>query len=182
MLGKANSSRALLSALAQRRKCRYFLDCIPKDAKVLEIGCGCKWVGQYLLGGGWRHYVGLDLVPPADIVGDVKDWRDLPLVPGSFDAIVAFEVIEHVDCIRECFDLLKPGGRLMMTSPLPHMDWAMKILEAAGLNQKRTSPHDHLVYFRDVPLFELEQYKVPGGLSQWGIFRKPRGVNSIGQY
>src|SRR5260221_10859658 len=129
MLGNATGSRPLLSSLAQRRKCRYFLDSIPKDASVLEIGCGFKWVGQYLRGGGWRHYTGLDLVPPADIVGDVKAWRDLPLAPGSFDVIVAFEVIEHVDCIQECFDLLKPGGRLIVTSPVPDMDWLMKLLD-----------------------------------------------------
>ncbi len=41
----------------------------------------------------------------------------------SFDVTIAFELIEHVDCLQQLFDILKPGGVLMLTSPLPHMDW-----------------------------------------------------------
>ena len=48
----------------------------------------------------------------------------------------------------------------------------MKTLEAVGLNQKRTSPHDHLVYLEKVPVFASKQVKVVAGLSQWGLFVK----------
>ena len=163
----------LLSDIARRKKTRYFLDPIPKDANILEIGCGSKWVGQYLRTHGWQHYTGMDLFPPADIVGDIKRWRDLGLEPESFDVIIAFEVIEHVDCFDECFDLLKPGGKLMLTSPVPHMDWAMKMLEVLGLNQKRTSPHSNLTYFTTISKFEPIELKTKAGLAQWGIVRKP---------
>jgi SAM-dependent methyltransferase len=163
----------LLSDIARRKKIRYFLDPIPKDARILEIGCGSKWVGDYLRANGWTGYVGLDLFAPADIVGDIKNWRQLGLEPESFDVIIAFEVIEHVDCFQECFDLLRPGGKLMLTSPIPHMDWAMKLLEAVGLNQKRTSPHSNLTYFRKIPKFEPVELKTKAGLAQWAILRKP---------
>jgi len=163
----------LLSDIARRKKIRYFLDPIPKDARILEIGCGSKWVGEYLRANGWNHYTGMDLFPPADVVGDIKKWRELELQPESFDVIIAFEVIEHVDCFQECHDLLKPGGLLMLTSPVPHMDWAMKTLEALGLNQKRTSPHSNLTYFTKIPLFESVELKTKAGLAQWGILRKP---------
>jgi SAM-dependent methyltransferase len=164
---------APLSALARKKKCRYFLDRIPKDAKVLEIGCGSFWVGEYFREGGWQHYTGMDLEPPADLVGDIKQWRQLGLKPEFFDTIVAFEVIEHVDIAPESYELLKPGGLLMLTSPVPHMDWFLKILEMAGLNQRRTSPHEHQVDFRKIPKFELLQYKRVAGLAQWGILKKP---------
>ena len=162
-----------LSEYARRKKIEYFLSGVPKSARILEIGCGSRWVGEYLRANGWTHYVGADLVPPADIVGDIRNWRELGLEPASFDVIVAFEVIEHVDLVQEAFDLLKPGGQLMLTSPVPHMDWAMQILEGLGLNQKRTSPHSNLVYFENVPLFEKVALQRKAALSQWGILRKP---------
>lgn len=165
-----------LSDYAQRRKIAYFLDPTARNARILEIGCGSGWVGAYLKAHGWTNYVGLDLAPPADVVGDIRQWRRLGLEPESFDVILAFEVVEHVDCFGECYELLAPGGRLLATSPVPRMDWAMKILERLGLNQKRTSPHDHLVDFRRVPHFERKQVKIVAMLSQWGIFEKTGSV------
>lgn len=163
----------MLSDIAQRKKIAYFLDPLPKDAAILEIGCGARWVGDHLRSAGYTGYVGNDLFPPADIVGDIRKWPELGLKAESFDAIVAFEVVEHVDLFQEAFDLLKPGGRLLLTSPVPEMDWAMQLLEAVGLNQKRTSPHDHLIDFRTIPLFEPVAIRRVAGLSQWGVFRKP---------
>ena len=162
----------LLSDYARQKKIEYFLAPIPKDARILEIGCGSGWVGEYLRAGGWRHYVGLDLAPPADVVGDIKDWKQLGLRPGSFDVIIAFEVVEHVDCFQECHDLLAPGGRMLITTPRPQTDWLMRILERLGLNQKRSSPHDHLVRLADVPCFSHRTVKTIAGLAQWGVFEK----------
>jgi SAM-dependent methyltransferase len=162
-----------LSTYAQRKKIAYFLADLPKNSHILEIGCGSRWVGDYLRSNGWSHYVGADLVPPADIVGDIKAWQELGLKPASFDVVIAFEVIEHVDLVREAYDLLKPGGQLLLTSPVPHMDWAMKLLEAFGLNQRRTSPHSNLVYFDRIPLFEIVSIRNMAALSQWGVLRKP---------
>jgi SAM-dependent methyltransferase len=161
-----------LSQYAARKKLAYFLRDVPKSAAILEIGCGGGWVGRYLKEHGWDNYVGVDLVPPADIVGDILRWRELQLCRSSFDVILAFEVVEHVDCFEACYELLKPGGRLMVTTPVPHMDWAMKTLEWLGLNQKRTSPHDHLVYLDQVPYFEGRMLKTVARLAQWGIFVK----------
>jgi SAM-dependent methyltransferase len=162
----------LLSRYAAAKKINYFAQRIPKSAHILEVGCGSGWAGQYLRQNGWKNYVGLDLFPPADVVGDIRNWRELNLKPASFDVILAFEVVEHVDCFRECYDLLRPGGMLMATTPVPHMDWAMKFLEWVGLNQKRTSPHDHLCYLATVPHFEAREVKTIAFLAQWGIFTK----------
>jgi 2-polyprenyl-3-methyl-5-hydroxy-6-metoxy-1,4-benzoquinol methylase len=162
----------VLSQYARWKKARYFLQSLPKEYRILEIGCGGGWVARYLRDHGWTHYVGVDLHPPADIVGDIRDWRKLGLQAGSFDAIVAFEVLEHVDCARECYDLLKPGGRLLVTTPLPRADGLLKWLEKAGLNQKRTSPHDHLTCLHDVTCIGRKEIKRVGFLSQWDIFTK----------
>src|SRR3989338_10406997 len=161
----------LLSNYAERKKIRYFIDTIPKEKSILEIGCGSGTLMQYMKSNGWKNYSGVDLAPPADIVGDIKNWEQIGIQKESFDIIIAFEVIEHVDCIRECFDILKPGGQLLVTTPVPHMDWLCKLLEKIGFNQKRTSPH-HCVYFKNIPLFVPKKIKVIGGMAQWGVFEK----------
>jgi hypothetical protein len=87
--------------------------------------------------------------------------------------IIAFEVLEHVDCLDACLSLLKPGGKLLATSPVPERDWILQLLEKLGANQKRTSEHDHLLDFRSVRQFQLAEYRRVAGLSQWGVFVKP---------
>jgi SAM-dependent methyltransferase len=164
----------VLSAYARQKKIAYFMQDIPKSARILEVGCAEGWLGQYLKTHGWLNYVGLDLRPgAADVVGDIRDWQKLAIPARSFDVILAFEVVEHIHCFQEFFDLLKPGGLLMLTSPVPHWDWVCQCLEKLGLNQPRTSPHDHLIDFKEVPLFEPVEIKIVGLLAQWGKFRKP---------
>ena len=163
----------LLSDYARKKKTEWFLRDIPFEARILEVGCGTGWLRDYARSHGWAAYAGLDLTPPADVVGDIREWRELGLAPASFDVIIAFELVEHVPCFQEFHDLLVPGGVLMLTSPVPHMDWLCRILEALGLNQKRGSPHDHLIYFTEAPLFEPIEIRTVGLMAQWGKFRKP---------
>jgi predicted SAM-dependent methyltransferase len=163
----------LLTEYARRERIERLLAGIPAGARILEIGCGERWVGEYLRNSGHHDYRGLDLQPPADIVGSIRDWRQLGLQAASFDTILAFEVLEHVPCYQECFDLLRPGGTLRLTTPVPHWDWACRILEAVGINQRRTSPHEHLIYVEDMPLFDVvENYRFMV-IGQWAILRKP---------
>jgi 2-polyprenyl-3-methyl-5-hydroxy-6-metoxy-1,4-benzoquinol methylase len=152
----------LLSSISRRLKERYFLRDISSDDVVLEIGCGDGWVGRYLKSRGVREVVGMDTNPPAA----------LGLKAQSFDVIVAFEVLEHVDCMGDCFALLKPGGRLLATSPYPPADPLLEKLEKWGLNQERTSPHDHLMFFKETDQFQIAKMWRPLHMSQWCIFRR----------
>ena len=161
-----------LSNFAQQQKIKYFLKQIPLESKILEIGSGSGWVGDYFKLNGHTNYTGIDIVPPADVVGDICKWNELGLQPSSYDFIIAFEVFEHVNCTTECYELLKQSGKLLVTTPVPHMDWVMKILEFIGLNQKRTSPHDHLIYLQRIDCFTQKEIKIITFLAQWGIFTK----------
>lgn len=161
-----------LSNIARKKKIDYFLSKIDKDANILEIGSGGGWVGKYLKENGYRNYVGMDICGPADVVGDIKDLSSLPFREDQFDVIIAFEVIEHVDLVDECRYLLKPGGKLFMTTPVPEMDWLCLTLEMLGLNQKRTSPHDNLTHIRTIPGFKTEAFKIVGFMGQWGKYKK----------
>lgn len=160
------------SEFARKKKIDFFLKKIPKNKHILEIGSGSGWAGDFLKKRGYIHYMGLDIVPPADIVGDIRDWKALGLKAESFDVIIAFEIVEHVDCFKECWTLLRAGGRLLLTTPVPHMDWVLGVMEFLGLNQKRTSPHTNLIYLKNVSCFKKKQIKIVAFLSQWGIFEK----------
>ena len=162
----------VLSTFARRKKISYFLSDLPSDARILEIGSADGWVGAYLRARGFRNYTGLDIVPPADVIGDVRMWRKLGLGRGSFDVIVMFEVLEHVDCVSECLELLRPGGKLLVTTPLPSRDWVLRLLEHCGLTQRRTSPHTNLVDLHQLEGFQRRRIRCVAGLAQWGVFEK----------
>ena len=164
-----------LSERARKMKMDFFFRDVPPTARILEIGSGDGWLKKGLAERGFQTYQNIDLFPPADIVGDIRDWRKIGLQPSSFDVIVAFEVAEHVDIFNECYELLADGGRLFLTTPYPHADWFLKILEMIGLTQKRTSPHSNLVYLKTIKRFEENQVFNKVGLSQWAIMTKRSG-------
>lgn len=157
----------------------YFLNRIAKHHRVIDVGAGSGWVCRHLRGRGVADALGMDTEGQPELHGDVNDWRELGLAPASLDVIVAFEVVEHVDCWQALHDLLRPGGVVLVTTPVPQRDWVMKLLERLGVNQRRTSVHNCLVDLRTVSQLELVEYRHFLGLSQWGILRK-RGSDEVG--
>ena len=141
----------ILSEISRRRKLGLLLEHLPLECSVLEVGPGDGWLSGRLRAAGIRVTT-LDLCGPADIVGDITRWEELGLAPGSFDAIVAMEVIEHVDCLDALRTLCRPDGLIILSSPHPRWDWLMQILERIGLNQRRTSEHTNLTDFSEIPL------------------------------
>lgn len=160
---------AWLSRYARGRKLDFFFSAIPKDAAILEVGCADGWVGRWARARGWTNLTGLDLEPPADVVGDINTWRDLGLRAHSYDVIVAFEVVEHGDFALALHELVKPDGRLMVTTPVPRLDWACQLMERAGLLQPRGGEHSHLVDLREYPKFRVLDRRVKGLVAQWAV-------------
>jgi cyclopropane fatty-acyl-phospholipid synthase-like methyltransferase len=162
-----------VQAWARKNRARFFLPFIKPNDRILEIGSGEGWFRAIVDDAIPVDYLTIDIAAPADISGDIRDWREHGLRESSFDAIVAFEVVEHTDCFAEASQLLKPGGRLLVTTPMPHADWFLKILEALRLTQQRTSPHSNLRYLKTVRGFDFEKRRNPFGLGQWAVLRKP---------
>jgi len=165
----AKSRRALLSRYARAKKLEFFFQGIPSVAAILDVGCADGWVRQWAQQRGWTNITGVDLAFPADIVGNICDWPRLGLKAHSFDVIIVFEVVEHGDLSEALRELLKPDGLLMATTPVPHLDWACKAMEAMGLLQRRTGAHTHLVDLRKYPGFRVVDRRIKGFVSQWAI-------------
>ncbi|MGH8094363.1 MAG: class I SAM-dependent methyltransferase [Chthoniobacterales bacterium] len=161
-----------VQAWARNARVRFFLPQLHSGDRILEIGPGDGWFKKALAGSMRVDYVTIDVNAPADVRGDVREWRQCGLKPQSFDAIVAFEVVEHTPCFRECHDLLKSGGHLLITTPMPRFDSLLRMFENLHLTQKRTSEHTNLVSVKTVPGFILEKVRYPFGLGQWAVLRK----------
>ena len=161
-----------MSCIARWAKTRFFVSRIAPGSRVLEVGSGSQWLRPHVLAVPGASYESVDAAQPATYTGDIRVWKQLGLQAESYDVIVAFELLEHVDCLSDLCRLLRPGGLLMLTSPVPHMDAFLRILERLCLLQRRTSEHTNLLYFDRVTGLIPLVIRSRGGMSQWGLFRK----------
>lgn len=101
----------------------------PGD-RVLDVGCFDRTLAT-LLAGRVAHVTGVDPVAEPFRGDGVEILRGAvpgePRLPSaSFDCVALLAVLEHVadpDALgRECFRLLRPGGRVVATVPHPFVD------------------------------------------------------------
>lgn len=114
--------------------------------RILDIGCGNRPMETLL--GPDTAYVGLDYptthakgyIGRPDLFGD---GQCLPFRAGSFDVVMALDVLEHLpspeQCVREAARVLRGSGQLILQTPflyplhdLPHdfQRWTLPGLEA----------------------------------------------------
>ncbi len=159
----------LISRLSANHKFNLALKHFPAGISILEVGSGSGEFANRLNRQSFQVTT-LDLKAPADIVGDIKHWRDTRYRSPSFDAVVALEVIEHVDCLVALTQICRPGGLIMLSSPHPDWDWLLNILEKCGLLQRRTSAHKNLLDFEQLPLVAVVRQR-PMFFHQVAIFK-----------
>jgi len=116
-----------LDRLIQRLRIRKALPHIPAGSRLLDIGCAD---GSLIRAAGSRvrDAVGIDPDAPAGpglIRGSFpEDLRDR----GPYDVLALLAVFEHVPdgerpgFVAACRDLLRPGGRVVITVPAPLVD------------------------------------------------------------
>jgi 2-polyprenyl-3-methyl-5-hydroxy-6-metoxy-1,4-benzoquinol methylase len=105
---------------------------IPESAElILDVGCGNGWAAKYFLAKG-KKVISMDIAPknPIKVLKEnpginhaavVADAYYLPFKKNSMDAIIASEIMEHVYdpklFITSLLEVLKPGGKLIITTP-----------------------------------------------------------------
>jgi SAM-dependent methyltransferase len=104
------------------------------------------------------------------LLGQVEEC--LPRTPNSyFDIVLLISVLEHLwdpeEALRQCYRVLKPGGRLLVNVPT----WAARpILETSAFRLRTSTPSsidDHKMYYgkRDLwPLLVRSGFR-PSGIS-----------------
>lgn len=121
--------REVLAALIQR------VVIPPKNARILEIGCG---TGHNLaMLGQFGSVDALELDEEARAIAEGRLGRSVMSTPlpeivgvrdGHYDVVGAFDVIEHIDddsaALAAIATKLKPGGKLVMTVPAHQWMWS----------------------------------------------------------
>jgi SAM-dependent methyltransferase len=124
--GHFGSYRRLLKRLLDHHPSMFAL---PKDAAIVDIGCGYGDLLGTLRQSGYTRLMGVE--PDAQCRRaaqeggfDVKEGTltETPLAAGSVDAVIVNEVFHHIDdygaALDEIHRVLKPGGLLCFMEPL----------------------------------------------------------------
>lgn len=90
--------------------------------RMLDVGCGNKPF-EKMFSPHVTEHLGCDVVQSSNCCVDVISLAtELPFRSGSFDTVLATQVIEHVadhqTLMREAFRVLAPGGVLVLSGPM----------------------------------------------------------------
>lgn len=119
---------------------------LPDGARVVDVGCGTGFVLERLL----DHFDASGLEPDASVrsraaeparsrvrAGSTDDLRAVE--PGSFDAVLLLDVLEHLDddvgALRAVRTLLRPGGFVLAT--VPAMPWLWSSHDVRNEHRRR---------------------------------------------
>jgi 2-polyprenyl-3-methyl-5-hydroxy-6-metoxy-1,4-benzoquinol methylase/uncharacterized protein YbaR (Trm112 family) len=151
---------------------------VPSSAEwILDTGCGGGWLAKAIAPKG-QKVISMDIsdinpiravknVPVSNHYGLVADVFELPLNPNSIDCIVASEIIEHVPdpgkFLQELYNILKPGGRVVVTTPYNEL-----IRTTLCIHCNQLTPHNaHLHSFTE---HSMKRYIPKGAKSSMKVF------------
>ena len=150
--------------LIQKRRIAIIEKYVPKDSSLLDIGCGYYPQNLVSLETRIKKGVGIDRdipeMSPSGKISFVKHYieRTLPFPSGEFDCITALAVLEHLEypreIIGECYRILKPGGRIIVTVPSNYSKPILLVLAGLGLIS-REEVYSHRHYFSKSELDKL---------------------------
>ena len=129
---------------------------IPANSRILDLGCG--FTGSFLkkIENNISHGVGVDVSvskelnsPKLELIEhDLND--PLPFSDDNFDIVTSLANLEHLNkpdqYLNETYRVLKPGGKLLLTTPSLWAKPVLELLSRLGLISRREI-EDHKNYF-----------------------------------
>lgn len=160
---------------------------IPRDSRVLDIGCSEGVLFRRLAHLG-VHGIGLD-----PTLGENVEWPGVRLLRASiaddlhglgvFDVITLLAVVEHLptpvlqSLIQRARGWLKPGGRVVLTVPSPWVDPLLRVLIGLRLAKGMEfdehhgfDPNQLPILFRDGGFVLREHRRFQLGLNHLFVF------------
>jgi len=164
-----------------------FVDLLPKNGRVLDVGCGAGIpTGKYLVSRGLK-VTGIDIsdtmlemarknVPEADFIN--KDMNTLDFKRNSFDGIISVYALFHVpknnhpNIFKQFFKILKPDGILLINTGTSESEGVSKFF-GEPMFWSNYDPKKTLEIVKSVGFSILfEGVLVRGGEFQYWIFAK----------
>lgn len=161
-------------------KFKYVKRYLKNNSKVLDFGCGigdfvgiCKKNSIQIFGFDLSEYALRHVNKKYDII-TFSSIRSLKVKNGYFDALVSFDVVEHISDYYETLELfhqcLKPGGLLFMTTPNIE-GWDAKILKKFWYGYRRFPQHINFFSPRSMKILLEKQEFFLVEIRQWGFVR-----------
>jgi ubiquinone/menaquinone biosynthesis C-methylase UbiE len=174
---------------AKRRYTKAFswLKGIPKNAVILEIGCGTGRYHKLLKENEFINVISSDITMEHIIrakenntngIFNIASAEKLPYKSNSIDVVVSNAAIEHFDKpevgVREISRVLKPGGKAVITSDC----YSWRILQIIRLYRSRMPIDKAMTFFKFRKMFSdndltLEKYE------GWGVTHYFRRLEKI---
>jgi len=162
--GKVTRGKGLLESLLAQRRAAMANRLIPaqlRQGRILDIGCGSY--PYFLSHSSFREKFAIDQLPPAVEVKEINWYRvdlntrpKLPFKPAYFNVITMLAVAEHLNptsleqLLKEAHRALKPGGRVIITTPAAWSDGLLHLM--ARLRLVSSEEIDEHVYAYTLPL------------------------------
>lgn len=173
---------------------------LPRNELVVEAGCSFGHVAEYFRELGYR-VVGLDYVFDSLSAGRINapkltltqgDIHALPFPDNSLGGYLSFGVLEHFEfgpmpALREAFRVLKPGGVIAVTMPVPTplvREWIPKLRPWLSLDPLRRNRQLRRLFGKEVGASEAEKetngfYEQPYSRSEVQEFLEGSGFNVV---
>ncbi|MDQ4132392.1 MAG: methyltransferase domain-containing protein [Actinomycetota bacterium] len=184
---------AKLDEHLQKRRIAAALPWVPEGAHVLDVGCADGSLFT-LAAGRIGSGVGIDPIgdatPPPVFADDRYEFRrgsfPASVQPGeTFDAVVMLAVVEHVpepelpDWADAVSRVLRPAGRLVITTPSPYVDHILhvgirlRVLDGMEAHQHHGFDPKHVPAIFSVADMRLEKHRrFQLGLNNLFVFAK----------
>lgn len=136
----------LLEPFLSRKRASMANSLIPtemRNGRILDVGCGSY--PYFLSHTAFKEKFAIDQLPPSvqsEIKWHVLNLNEAPKLPfedGYFDVVTLLAVAEHVNptslekLLTEAHRALRPGGRIILTTPAAWSDGLLKFMARVGL-------------------------------------------------